>query len=328
MEIKTINDFKKNIKNIESLVLIYGQEKTIINETINLIYNLIDQFREINISIYDGENITIDSIINACETTPFMSNRKIVHIKNAQHIFLNNSISNELSKYINTLSNNTILLFSCYTDIDKSNNLYKAIRNKGMIVEYKKLKGLDLQNYIFNYLSLHNKSITKSNLLYLTSELSAGSENIDLELNKLIDFLGEKRVVEKDDIDSIVTKSIENNVFKLIDFILNKDVDNAIRTYKNMIFLGEEEIMILYMIFRNFKIMYLLKVYFNNYDEVIKKYNIKDFALKNYLRFLKNYSLDEIVYAIKRCYLYDIKIKTGDLQSENGVENLIIELCA
>ncbi|WP_443110669.1 hypothetical protein [Caloramator sp. mosi_1] len=63
------------------MILIYGQEKTLIDNTIDLVYNLITQFRELNILIMDGENVNVESITNACETTPFMSDRRIIHIK-------------------------------------------------------------------------------------------------------------------------------------------------------------------------------------------------------------------------------------------------------
>ncbi|WP_027308562.1 DNA polymerase III subunit delta [Caloramator sp. ALD01] len=328
MELNNFSDFKKNIKNIKSLILVYGQEKTIIDNTIELVYDLITQFKEINILIMDGENVSIESIINACETTPFMSDKRLIHIKNANYIFENNALSNELSKYLNNIPDTNILLLSSYSNVDKSGNLYKLFRTNGMVIEYKKLKGENLQEYIQNYLNKENKTITKSNLLYLTSELTLCNENIDLELKKLVDYLGDKKTVDKIDIDLILSKSIENNIFRLLDYITIKELDDAVMVYNQMILQGEEELMILSMIFRNYKIMYLLKIYGENYNDVVKKYNIRDFALKNYIKWIKKYELSDLKKNIKRCYEYDLKIKQGELNASIAVENLIIELCA
>ncbi|SHE86418.1 DNA polymerase III subunit delta [Caloramator proteoclasticus] len=328
MELNNFSDFKKNIKNIKSLILVYGQEKTIINKTIELVYDLITQFKEINVLIMDGENVSIESIINACETTPFMSEKRLIHIKNANYIFENNALSNELSKYLNNIPDTNILLLSSYSNVDKSGNLYKLFRTNGMVIEYKKLKGENLQEYIQNYLNKENKTITKSNLLYLTSELTLCNENIDLELKKLVDYLGDKKTVDKIDIDLILSKSIENNIFRLLDYITIKELDDAVMVYNQMILQGEEELMILSMIFRNYKIMYLLKIYGENYNDVVKKYNIRDFALKNYFKWIKKYELSDLKKNIKRCYEYDLKIKQGELNASIAVENLIIELCA
>ncbi|MCX7694570.1 MAG: DNA polymerase III subunit delta [Caloramator sp.] len=328
MELNNFDDFKKNIKNIKSLILVYGQEKSIINNTIDLVYDLITQFKELNILIMDGESVNIESIINACETTPFMSDKRLIHIKNANYIFENNALSNDLVKYLNKIPNTNILLLSSYTNIDKIGNLYKLFKTNGMVIEYKKLKGENLQEYIQNYLIKENKTITKSNLLYLTSELALSNENIDLELKKLVDYLGDKKTVDKTDIEIIISKSIENNVFRLLDYITIKEIDDAIKVYNQMILQGEEELMILSMIFRNFKIMYLLKIYIENYNDVVKKYNIRDFALKNYLKWIKKYELKDLKKNIKKCYEYDLKIKQGELNSTVAIENLIIELCA
>lgn len=328
MELNNFSDFKKNIKNIKSLILVYGQEKTIIDNTIELVYDLITQFKEMNILIMDGESVSIESIINACETTPFMSDRRLIHIKNANYIFENNALSNELSKYLNNIPDTNVLLLSSYSSIDKNGNLYKLFRTNGIVIEYKKLKGENLQEYIQNYLNKENKAITKSNLLYLTSELTLCNENIDLELKKLIDYLGDKKSVEKIDIDLILSKSIENNIFRLLDYITIKELDNAIKVYKQMILQGEEELMILSMIFRNYKIMYLLKIYSDNYNDVVKKYNIRDFVLKNYIKWIKKYEIGDLKKNIKKCYEYDLKIKQGELNASIAIENLIIELCA
>lgn len=328
MELNNFDDFKKNIKNIKSLILVYGQEKSIINNTIDLVYDLITQFKELNILIMDGESVNIESIINACETTPFMSDKRLIHIKNANYIFENNALSNDLVKYLNNIPDTNILLLSSYTNIDKISNLYRLFKTNGMVIEYKKLKGENLQEYIQNYLIKENKSITKSNLLYLTSELVHSNENIDLELKKLVDYLGDKKTVDKTDIEIIISKSIENNVFRLLDYITIKELDDAIKVYNQMILQGEEELMILSMIFRNFKIMYLLKIYIENYNDVAKKYNIRDFALKNYLKWIKKYELKDLKKNIKKCYEYDLKIKQGELNSTVAIENLIIELCA
>lgn len=331
MEVNNLIDFKKQIKQIKSPILISGQEYSLINTSIEEIYNQISEFKEMNINIFDADNIDFDTIYNACETSPFISPLKIVHVKNF-HLAINNTLFiNNLSKYINNIPQYTILLLTTNQDIDKNNNLIKTIKATGLIAEYKKLKGIDLHSYVNNYIKERNKNITKSNLTFLISEIGSSSESIDLELEKLISYLGDKQNIEKEDIETIIHKSIENNVFKMNDLILKKDIDNAILIYKNMIFQGEDELKILSMIYRNYKILYLLKSYVEenmSYEEVVKKYNLRDFALKNYLRVVKVISIEEIEYGLKKCFNCDVNIKQGEIPSSTAVENLIIELCA
>ncbi|MCX7951130.1 MAG: DNA polymerase III subunit delta [Clostridiales bacterium] len=331
MEVNNLIDFKKHVKNIKSPILISGQEYSLINLSIEEIYNQVNEFKEMNINIFDGDNLDFDTIYNACETSPFISNLKIVHIKNFHLAFNNTTLINNLTKYINNIPSYTILLLTTNQEIEKNNNFIRTIRATGLIAEYKKLKGTDFQNYVYNYLKERNKNITKANLTYLISEIGSSSENIDFELEKLISYLGNKDNIEKDDIENIIHKSIESNVFKMNDLILKKDIDNAILIYKNMIFQGEDELKILAMIFRNYKILYLLKSYIEAnmpYDDVVKKYNLRDFALKNYIRVVKVISIEEIEYGLKKCFNCDVSIKLGEIPSSIAIENLIIELCA
>lgn len=331
MEVNNLVDFKKQIKNIKGPILIGGQEYSLINQSIEEIYSQINAFKEMNINIFDGDNVEFDTIYNSCETSPFVSNLKIVHIKNFHLSMDNTSFINNLVKYINNIPPYTILLLTSNQDIDKNNNLVKIIKATGLIAEYKKLKGLDFQNYVYNYLKEKKKSITKANFTFIISEIGSSSENIDFELEKLISYLGDKENIEKEDIESIIHKSIESNVFKMNDLILKKDIDNAILIYKNMIFQGEDELKILAMIFRNYKILYLLKSYIEenkSYEDLVKKYNLRDFALKNYLRVVKTISIEELEYGLKMCFNCDVNIKQGEIPSNIAIENLIIELCA
>ena len=50
---------------------------------------LIDpQFRDLNYQVMDGSEVGVDEIINACETLPFMSDRRLIVVKDS--VFLTN----------------------------------------------------------------------------------------------------------------------------------------------------------------------------------------------------------------------------------------------
>ncbi|HAE91727.1 MAG TPA: DNA polymerase III subunit delta, partial [Tissierella sp.] len=79
------SEFMKSI-NKESLLSVYlfvGAEEYLMNEAIeSLKERYIDESLEaLNYMIIDGKEMKFDNILNACETLPFMSSKKLVVIK-------------------------------------------------------------------------------------------------------------------------------------------------------------------------------------------------------------------------------------------------------
>ncbi len=97
-----------------------------------------------NYIVLDGKDVNFDKILNACETLPFMSNKKIVLIKDLP-LFKNKKEAGEdlgewndpklkeiLIKYIEGLGHHLCLIFvEKATNIRKTNSLYKVINKVG-----------------------------------------------------------------------------------------------------------------------------------------------------------------------------------------------------
>ena len=88
MEIKNMNEIKELVKNKKNgfPIAIWGVEKQKIKECINLLYGSVDVMPELNIITLENDRVNYDEVVNACESLPFISERKIVHIKNPYFI--------------------------------------------------------------------------------------------------------------------------------------------------------------------------------------------------------------------------------------------------
>lgn len=67
-------------RKIENSYILVGLDELLIKEGIdNIINNVLDEnFKELNLIKLDGNNFTFDEFMNACETLPFISERKVV----------------------------------------------------------------------------------------------------------------------------------------------------------------------------------------------------------------------------------------------------------
>src|SRR5690554_1886490 len=81
-------DYRKLFKEIsagnwQGVYLFFGEEEYIKNQALEqAIKALVDpSFKDLNYVQLDGGQIDLDTIINACETLPFMAERRVVVLK-------------------------------------------------------------------------------------------------------------------------------------------------------------------------------------------------------------------------------------------------------
>ena len=79
--------------------------------------------------------------------------------------------------------------------------------------------------------------------------------DLDNEINKISSFVGKGNQVNNEVIDKLSQKKVENDIFKLIDYIGEKNSSNAIRILNDMIQEGESVLGIFSMIAKQFKVV-------------------------------------------------------------------------
>lgn len=337
MEIQSLKEFQNIIKtnSLSGLVVIYGDEKTSIKESINTIYKLIKSFPEMNIVTIEGDNITFDRILNACETVPFLSEQKVVHIKNPNFLVnttdsSNKDIIEKLSNYAKSISSNTILLLTSNEEVDEKSNLLKVAKGSGVILRYRALKGEALQKWISDAFAKRGKEINKSEIFYLISEIGTSTDRLLLEIDKISFFALDEDIITKKHIEAIVHKSLESNIFKMVDNIGKKDADNSMLILNTLLFQKEDYTRIIGMIIRQFRLLYQIKLQQNSgktSDEIGRNLKLNEYVLQNLIKQSRNYQEKNLSNSLNICLETDFKIKSGKLTPEMALELLIVELC-
>jgi DNA polymerase III subunit delta len=337
MEIQSLKDFQNLVKkdSLSGLVVIYGDEKATIKESISIIYGTITSFPEMNIVTIEGDNITFDRILNACETVPFLSEQKIVHVKNPNFL-VNATDSNnkdtieKLSSYAKNISHNTVLLLSSNEEVDEKNNLLKVAKGAGVLVRYRMLKGDALQKWILDTFNKRGKEINKSDIFYIISEVGTQTDTLSMEIDKICFFALEEDVITRNHIDEVVHKSLESNIFKMVDSIGKKDAEKSMTILNTLLFQKEDYTRIIGMIIRQFRLLYLIKLQQNvgkTSDEIGRSLKLNEYVLQNLIKQSRNYNEHNLGKSMNICLETDYKIKSGKLTPEMALELLVVELC-
>ncbi len=338
MIVKSVKDLNKLYieKKLENFILVHGNDKGKIKETEDYIKGLVNNLKELNLVEYTGNSINFEDIKNACETIPVMTDKKVVHIKSPSFLLdvidsSSKAFLNNLLEYIKDIPSYTILLISNFDLIDKNNSILKMASNIGILVEYKVPSyGRDLSLWIENFLKENKKEISKSNLFYLTNEVSNTPASLESELQKLIDYTLDKKEIEKIDIDNIIHKTIESNIFKMVDNMFKGNAREALEILDALILQGEQYPKIMFMIIRQFRILYSIKLLSSegkSPKDIMSTLKIQEFVYKNMLKIASSWDENDIKKVLEDALETDFNIKSGKINQELGLEMFMLRIC-
>lgn len=339
----------KEINNgiLKNIYLLTGKEEYLIDEAVEKIKDkfINPSFEALNYIILEGSSLGFDDILNASETLPFMSDSKIVIVRDSLLFAGGNNIDNrvkdmrkELSNYIDRINESTsLILVEKKETIRKNNPIYRKINNLSGIVEMEKLKGYQLENWIQLQFKNRGKTINKVEITYLIQQTSYLDRNMNKtlydvknEINKIVNYMGDRILVKKSDIDGLVLRPLDMNVFNLLGFISRKNGKESLRVFNEMYLSGEPALFILHMITRQFRNMLNIKsLKDKGYSDglVREKIKMSQFEYSKLLNEIGNFSKDQLESFLEYSLEADRNIKTGVYEDQLALEILITKLC-
>ena len=282
-----------------------------------------------NHDIFEEKRATAAAIMDAAETYPFLNEKRLVTVKNSE-FFQKGGRKEEgekLKEFLADIPESTCLLF-IEEKVEKTSALYKAVSKHGQAVEFKKLTEKDLGTWIKKLCKDNQKQMSESVLGLFLQTVDHDMENMEGELLKLIAYKGEESEIKAEDIRAVCTVSLEARVFDLVKAVAEKRPEKAVQIYRTLLSMKESPYMVLSLITRQFRFILETKLLSESgmtNETIAAKLEIRDFAVKEYLRQSKRFSARVWKDAMKDCLETDLNIKSGKAAEETAVELLIVK---
>jgi DNA polymerase-3 subunit delta len=153
---------------------------------------------------------------------------------------------------------------------------------------------------------------------------------MEQELQKLLLYRMEDPVITLQDVQEIVTKTVEANIFALSDNIGNKKGGEALQVLKDMFYLGEAPLKLIAFLVRHFRNLLLVKDYRSmGYDEgqIKDKTRLHPFVIKKSLRQAERFTVAQLLAALERLLQIEVELKSTTSNGEELLEQFVIDLC-
>jgi len=308
---------------MENFYVIYGPDKAKINYECD---KLLKTFDTTDIVRYDMKEVSLEDVLDDAKTVGMFSRKKVIILEDSFFLTGNKSIDNieELEIYLEHYNPDNYLVFLVYNEkIDSRKKIVKAL-NKHKIIEIKKQDIKDLSSFVLEYLK--NNGYKIENPEYFIDRVGSVLPNIKNELDKLMMYKLDDKVITKDDVDKISIISSEEEIFALTDAIVARDTLTSLNLLEEFINKSYDEIQILMLLASQFRFFFQVKRLQNknkNEQMIAKILEANPYRVKFTIKKLYGYTEGDLLSYIKKLALIDHDIKLGLMDKRLALELFI-----
>ena len=323
----------------ENSYIFCGLDEELIKEGIDLIVkkNIDDSLLDLNCIRLDGLTTTFDDIMNACETMPFMGDKKVVIVYRASFLkdktdAAGTKLYNEILKYLKDLPPYTILimyyLFNDKRDTPKKSSKVKALDKVSKVVHFDKLKKDRYYKKVEEVFKEKGKDIGKVELKYFAEKVQNNFNIIIREVDKIIAYTKD-RPITRGDIDKLIANSSEDDIFDLIDFISQKKVEQTLDLLYDLLTKSDQYMLIISNIENNFKRLYEVKILIQNgarIENLASRFKLPTFVVEKIVNQSNKFSVKQLQKILEICLETENKIKTSGVDKNMEMELMIFNI--
>jgi DNA polymerase III subunit delta len=335
----TVDALKKNIKNKQTspIYLIWGTELYLAEEAVRTISSLLaPDERDFNLSIHNLDEISVQEVMEDAETMPFLGERRIVVMKNA--VFLTAAkdkakIEHDLKIFENYIQNpadyTTLVIVVPYEKLDERKKIVKQIKSQAEIIQVSQLSNETAERWLVKEAETLNVSLEKEAIELLLSRLGTKMAVLAKEIEKMALFVGKNGTITKETVDELVARTLEDDVFGLVDHVVHKRTEQALRSFYDLMKQNQEPIQIHALITRQFRIINGVKeLHKKGYGEkqIASILKLHPYAVKLAAKHASQFDETFLRHCLNEFAETDYKMKTGQMDKTLLLEMEIIKL--
>ena len=332
-------DVWKNIKKgqFAPIYLVYGTEAYLINETKQLLIEHVLQEDEMdfNFSQFDLEEIPVETALEDVETLPFIGERRLVFMQNPFFLTAEKSKSKvehnvkRLEAYLSDpVPYSIVVLTAPYEKLDERKKITKELKRKAVLVEAKKLGDRELKVWINERVAEYHVQIDDQATELLLELAGTNLMMLTNELDKMALYVGDDKRITVEVVEKLVAKSLEQNIFTLVDSVLQRKMESAMTILHDLLRQNEEPIKILSVMAGQVRLLYQVKELSRqgySQQKIAGQLRVHPYRVKLALEKTSEFQERELLSIIDDLAEADYKMKTGQADKAITLELLLLK---
>jgi DNA polymerase-3 subunit delta len=297
---------------------------------------------ELNITVFDGSKVTLGELQHACDSVPFMADRRLVIVEGllahlepkgeegARSAWQKKYLEG-LTQYLKRLPETTRLVFVEDRSIGKNNPVHRLALTdeRGHVKEFEPPRRKELSHWIKERVKKKGGQINPAAVETLATFVGNDLRLLDQEIEKLVVYVGGGRPISEDDVRLLVSYVQEANIFEMVDALGQRDGQRAAKLLHQLLDEGEPPLGLLGMIVRQFRILIQVKELTGrglSQQDIAARLRLHPFVVKKAVQQAMNFSLEQLEAIYRRLLETDVNIKTGQMDEVLALDLLVVGL--
>ena len=294
------------------MYLLYGESFRLMEEEMEKIIK-----ENPNRITIDLNTSTIKDVIAEATFVSMFQEQKYIVVRNAD--FFTSAKSKEedielLLKYMENPVSLSTIIFTTYHKVDARKKIYKEFSKKYKVKMVDITDKIELMNKIRDKVFQHKFKIESETIEYIENACQNKYDLIYNELEKIFLYYKEPQKIELSDVKQIVSRTLQDNNFKFVDAVIQKNMSVALTILEDLYTLKVDPIVLLNLLSREFHMM--LSVTFLQrqgfpFANILSKLGLQDWQGKKYSKNASLYYEEDLKTYIKELGKIDYRIKSG-----------------
>lgn len=292
-----------------------------------------NQVNEDSIEVYDYEEDGLHIALSNALTLPFLVDKKGVVIRNCSFLTKKHSASqeeiNDLIRFCDMSIKETVLVIQApYDQIDGQKKIVKFLKKQVNYIPLKQDRKFNVYDYVKRQLRDYDVNIEPFALTTFVNRIQHDFDSINNEVEKLIAYSKDKDVINADMISQITSKDIDDNVFNLVNALLDGNKVKMMDILNDLLSIRVNEVRIISIISNKYlEILHTKKLVNMGYNQkdIMEYYNVS--SGRAYYMKKSADGIDEKVLEnhIELLADLDYQIKSGLIDKRVGLEMFLLK---
>lgn len=314
-------ELKNSLKsNIFNNYLLTGSDEFLLNKSVELIFNALKiNLPELNFVKFIGENVNFEDVVASLNTMPVFDEKKLVVV----YLQIKTSITNQnaLLSYLKSPNPQSVLVVVAgESDILKNNtNLFE-------IVDCNRLTEDIINKFVLNELKKTSTQITKTALTTLNEYCVYDLTKIVKELEKLVSFVSDKKLIEEKDVKLLVNKTLEFQIYELTENLAKK---NRVKVFEILEVLKSKKDVfknLVPLIYNHFRRLFFCATSNLSKSELGQMLGVKDYAITVAYKQSKMFSKLQLKQIVNLIDSLELELKTSAISVELAIWYLVLKI--
>lgn len=307
---------------------------------------------DLNTSRLDGKRVTLSELTHACDVMPFFGARLVIveglltrlasggrkterdTQDDAEPTEASRSFVAGLVDYLKRMPATTHLLLVETKTIAKNNAVLKAAQAMGeraQTLEFAplNLKKGEVSRWLTERAQRKGGQAHPAAIELLAAYIGNDLRLLDMELDKLLTYVGPGRQVGEADVRRMVSAAQQTNIFDMVDAIGARNSRTALTLLHELLDAGEAPLYLLFMITRQFRILLqlrLLQAANLAPAELASRLGQHPFVVEKGLRQARQFTVPQLEAILRRLLQTDLALKSSGTDPILELDMLVVSL--